>query len=69
MTVTEYLELKYQKTKWPFFSEVEVLNKFKGCNDELNQLFKDGKIRVRKGLNGRLIELITEKWILKNINT
>lgn len=62
MTVTEYLESKYQKTKWPFFSEIEVMNKFKGCNDELNQLFKEGKIRVREGMNARLIELITEKW-------
>lgn len=45
------------------------MNKFKGCNDELNQLFRNGKIRVREGMNERLIELIIEKWILKNINT
>jgi hypothetical protein len=56
--ILSYLEESYKITKWNFFHVIEVKNKFGECSDELNRLFREGKIRKRPGINGDLIELV-----------
>lgn len=59
MTVLSYLQNEYSASKWPFFSLVEILNKFgESGRKELNQLAKEGKVRKREGMNVKLIELL-----------
>ncbi len=57
--VEKYIKEEYKKDHWPFFTAVEIINKFgeKG-RDELNKMFLERKIRPRPGMNGKLIELI-----------
>lgn len=61
MTVEEYILNEYAEKRFPFFSVIEIINKFgeKG-KDELNKLFLERKIRPRPGMNGKLIELINK---------
>jgi hypothetical protein len=57
--VEKYIKEEYNKNHWPFFPAVEIINKFgKSGRDELNKMFLEKKIRPRKGMNGKLIELI-----------
>ena len=56
----DYLLKEYNRTKFPFFS----LNKLRreGIFDEKEglELYRSGKINVRKGMHGKLIELIID---------
>lgn len=57
--VEQYLTEKYNRSKFPYTSLVEIINKFgEAGRDELNKLKDEGKIRSRIYVNGRLIELI-----------
>ncbi len=57
--VEQYLNNKYTRTHWPFFSLVEVINKFgEEGREELNKMFLEKKIRPRPGINKGLIELL-----------
>lgn len=59
MQILEYIEEKYRKTKWPFFSFIELQNKFgTDTKKQLNKLFLDGKIRKRRYINGVLVEYL-----------
>jgi hypothetical protein len=58
MRVLSYLEEYYLNTGWNFLYVIEVKNKFGECSDELNRLFREGKVRKRNGMNGDLIELV-----------
>jgi len=59
--VEQYLTEKYSRTKFPYFTLVELLNRFgEAGRDELNRLKDEGKIRSRIYVNGRLIELIID---------
>lgn len=51
----------YDQTRWPFFSVSDL--QYKGIFDreEANILYKEGKIKIREGMNGKLIEIIIEK--------
>ena len=47
----------YKKTRWPFFSKVDLIGW--GMTDKhLWSLNKEGKIRARDGIQGRIVELI-----------
>ena len=57
--VEKYLTEEYERTRWPFFRLVDVLNKFgEPGRDELNRLAREGKVRGRNGMNGKLVELL-----------
>lgn len=59
MTVKEYLNQKYKKTKWSFIDLLEVLNEFgEDGREQLNQLVRDGYIQKRKGANNPVIEIL-----------
>ena len=54
-----HLRSEYSKNPFPFFTVVELKNKFKeGTLDMLNELNKNGFIRKREGINGKLVELL-----------
>jgi hypothetical protein len=55
----KYLEKKYSKTKWPFFKAVDLKAAF--GEEPIKLLIKSKVIRIRKGMNGYLIELIKSK--------
>ena len=59
----EYIQDRYNTTKFPFFSVIEMKNK--GVFDlELANLFlTQNKIRKRKGFHGTLIEILEEKLV------
>lgn len=60
--ILSYLQSEYAKTKWPFFSLTQILNKFREeGRSELNKLAKDGHIKRREGINCWLIELIIKE--------
>lgn len=63
MTVLQYLQSAYDISHFPFTRLPEVLNYFgeAEAKRQLNELFKDGKIKKRSGCNGILIELIIDK--------
>jgi hypothetical protein len=57
--ILTYLIDHYNKTKWPFFIQVELRNTF--GNDvatHLNELREEGYIRRAEGPNCPLVELI-----------
>jgi hypothetical protein len=59
MTVHDYIQEKYNRTKWNFIPLVEILNKFgESARDELNELRKQGLIKRREGGNGPVIEYL-----------
>lgn len=51
----------YDQTRWPFFSVSDL--QYKGIFDreEANRLYAEGKIRIREGMAGKLIEIIIKK--------
>ena len=51
---------QYEKTKWNFFLVQELKNMGVWDKDEANNLVKKGIIRKRRGINGDLIELMTD---------
>ena len=57
----KYLTDKYSKTKWPFFLVPKLIHLGVFDKEEANQLYREGKIRVRDGMHGKLIELIINK--------
>ena len=60
----EYLQQQYAVKGWPFFSHVELINKFgEEGRKELNELREQVKVRSRIGINGRLVELIINETI------
>ena len=63
MTVFDYLQEKYKKTKWCFIPVKQVVDKFgdEGTK-QLNELAKKGFIAKREGFNFDLIEIIPEKF-------
>lgn len=61
--ILEYLYLEYSRTKWAYFNLNRVRYKFGGeekCRKELNDLFHEGKIKRVDGINGYLIQLLTD---------
>jgi hypothetical protein len=60
MTATEYIYQRFEETKFPFISLMEVYNKSSQSKEEvkkeLNILAKNVKIRKREGFNFDLIE-------------
>ena len=59
MTVLNYIQSKYTKSKFTFIPVIEITNKFgESARDELNQLKNQGLIRRREGANGPLIEYL-----------
>ena len=52
----KYMMEKYQQTRWNFFFTGEVLEY--GTKDELNNLWKAKKIKLRDNIHGKVIELI-----------
>lgn len=65
--ILSYLQSEYAKTKWPFFSLPQILNKFgEEGRSELNKLTKAGQIKRREGMNCWLIELINEESLSKD---
>lgn len=56
-----YLQEKYKETNFPFFGHGDLYIKGVFDKDEANMLFKEGKIKIRQGANGKIIELIVEK--------
>jgi hypothetical protein len=66
MTVYNYLNEKYQRTKFPYVGVREIKNKFgkEGLN-ELNELAKKNMVTKREGANFDLIEIIPENFVVK----
>ena len=63
MTVLEHIESIYSKTKFEYFSYLEVVDQFPDKEDarrQLNELRKRGIVRKRAGMNGVLIEYLGE---------
>ena len=49
----------YKKSNWPFFDKVDLLKM--GMSDKiLWALNKEGKIKARDGIRGRIVELIVD---------
>lgn len=57
----KYLIDKYNETKWPFFLVTKLIHLGVFDKEEANQLYREGKIRVRDGMHGKIIELIIEE--------
>ena len=57
----KYLTEKYNETKWPFFLVTKLIHLGVFDKEEANRLYSEGKIRVRDGMHGKLIELIINK--------
>ena len=59
MDIIDLMRRTYAKTKWPFFAKIDLVKQ--GATDkELWKLHKEGKIRARDGIRGRIVELIIE---------
>ena len=61
MTVIEHIESIYAKTKFEYFSYLEVVDQFPDKEDarrQLNELRNQGIVRKRAGMNGVLIEYL-----------
>jgi hypothetical protein len=57
--IEEYLNVEFNKTKWPFFKLTDIVLKFgKESKSELTKLKEQGKIIPRRGLNGSLVQLL-----------
>ena len=56
-----YLIQRFKVTRFPFFGigELHILGLFD--KDEANKLFKEGKIKVRQGVSGKIIELVVKE--------
>jgi len=49
----------YKRTRFPFFNKVDLMRH--GATDKiLWALHKEGKVRRRKGIQGRIVELIID---------
>lgn len=57
--ILKYLLKNYSLTGWPFFGMNHIRNKFgHDTRDALNELYKDGYIRKRRGANVDIVELV-----------
>lgn len=57
--ILSHLQSEYSKNPFPFFTTVEITNRFKeDTQAQLNELRENGFIRRREGINGILIELL-----------
>ena len=56
--IMNHMTQTYAKTRWRFFSAVSLLKI--GTRDELNRLWKEKKIEVRDGIQGKIVELKIE---------
>lgn len=54
--VLKYMMELYRKTKWEYFGALSLLNLT--SRDNLNALYKEGKIIIHEGVNGRVVELV-----------
>jgi len=55
----KFLENNFAKTRWPFISKVIFKSHFPEHTEEaLNELFKEGVVFQRQGLNSLLIQFI-----------
>lgn len=54
----DYLKEHYDKTKWPFFLVRDLIRQGVFDANEANNLVKEGIIRPREGMHGKLVELI-----------
>ncbi|MEN6621968.1 MAG: hypothetical protein ABFD50_10510 [Smithella sp.] len=56
--VKAYLLEKYTLTRWPFLSVIELQNEFgKEVYDVLSELEEEKVIRLREGMNFKLVEV------------
>lgn len=51
-----HIRLQYEKTKWPFFNVLELKKEF--GREAIKSLIETKTIRLRKGVNNHLVELI-----------
>lgn len=56
-----YLTEKYKETNFPFFGVGQLHAEGLLNKDEANNLFKEGKIKVRQGVSGKIIELVVKE--------
>jgi len=60
--ILSYLQQRYKKTGFRFFSIIHLRNKFgQSVANDLNTLYKQGYIKKQEGANAPLIELIENK--------
>jgi hypothetical protein len=52
------LKENLSKTKWNFYSSVQLMNESRITRTELNWLFVNGHIKVSQGMGCKLISLI-----------
>lgn len=56
--VLAYLQQRYKQTGWRFFSLMHLKNKFgQSVGNDLNNLYKQGYIVKKEGVNTPIIEL------------
>ena len=57
--VKAHLVERYELTRWPFLSIVELQNEFgTEIHEVLKELEEAGEIRLREGINYKLVELV-----------
>lgn len=56
--ILDFMLSAYAVTKWPFFSFIEITNGFgEGAKEALNEMYSEGWIAKREGINYKLVEL------------
>jgi hypothetical protein len=55
----EYMKSTVDITKWNFFSAVELIKL--SSRAVLNALYKQGRIKIRDGVHGKIVEYIPDR--------
>ena len=57
--ILDFITDIYKKSNWPYVTVAAIINHIgKYPKKELNELYSEGKIKVRDSVKGKLIELI-----------